>query len=170
MTSLLPRARLEQLALESGMMRRRRKVDPMAMVWTLTLGFGAGAERTLAGLRRVYQRATGTSLAPSAFCDRFTPELVRFLRCIVGELCGRMSEHTPESRGMLAKSADVVVTDATVIKLHRLLANRYPGTRMNSGPAAVKLHLVMSVRGKGVEKVKQWCFETPMLVRHWADG
>ena len=44
--------------------------------------------------------------------------------------------------------------DATVIKLHRLLARRFPGTRTNSSPAAAKLHLVMSVRGSGAHKVK----------------
>ena len=34
-----------------------------------------------------------------------------------------------------------------MVKLHRLLARRFPGTRTNSSPAAAKLHLVMSVRG-----------------------
>ena len=154
LTSVLPRAELERLAFESGMVRRRRKVDPSAMVWTLALGFGTGRERTLAGLRRMYQRATGTSLAPSAFYDRFTPELVRFLRRVVGELCGRVSEHEPTRSGLLAKFADVMVADATVVKLHRLLAKRYRGTRTNSSPAAAKLHLVMSVTGRGVERVK----------------
>jgi len=81
LTSLLPRSRLEELARESGMMRRRRKVDPTAMLWTLTLGFGAGSDRSLSGLRRMYQRVTGVSLVPSAFYDRFTLGLVRFLRC-----------------------------------------------------------------------------------------
>lgn len=154
LTSVLPRAELERLACESGMVRRRRKVDPSAMVWTLALGFGPGRERTLAGLRRMYQRATGTSLAPSAFYDRFTPELVRFLRRVVGELCGRVSEHEPDRSGLLAKFADVMVADATVVELHRLLAKRYPGTRTNSSPSAAKLHLVMSVTGRGVERVK----------------
>ena len=152
LTSLLPKAELEHLAYESGMVRRRRKVDPSAMLWTLTLGFAAGRERTLAGLRRMYQRATGTSLVASAFYDRFTPELVRFLRAVVGELCGRLSEHEPACQGLLSKFTDVVVTDASVVKLHRLLARRYPGTRTNSNPAAAKLHL--GVKGKGLERVK----------------
>ena len=154
LTSLLPRAELERLAHESGMVRRRRKVDPVAMLWTLTLGFAAGHERTLAGLRRVYQRATGTRLVPSAFYDRFTPELVRFLRQVISQLSLRLSEHEPACRGALSKFNDVVVTDTTVVKLHRLLAGRYPGTRTNSSPAAGKVHLVMSVRGKGLERVK----------------
>jgi putative transposase len=41
-----------------------------------------------------------------------------------------------------------------VCKLHRLLSRRFPGTRTNSSPAAAKLHLVMSVLGKGLERVK----------------
>ena len=36
----------------------------------------------------------------------------------------------------------VLVADATVVKLHRLLARRFPGARTSSPPAAVKLHLV----------------------------
>ena len=154
LTSLLPQAELERLAYESGMVQRRRRVDPSAMLWTLVLGFAAGGERTLAGLRRVYQRATGTSLVPSAFYDRFTPELVRFLRAVLHGLCGRLAEHEPACRGLLSKFTDVVVTDASVVKLHHLLARRYPGTRTNSSPAAAKLHLVMSVKGKGLESVK----------------
>lgn len=154
LTSLLPKAELEHLAYESGMVRRRRKVDPSAMLWTLVLGFATGRERTLAGLRRMYQRATGTSLVPSAFYDRFTPELARFLRAVVGELSGRLAEHEPACEGLLSKFTDVVVSDASVVKLHRMLARRYPGTRTNSSPAAAKLHLVMSVMGKGLERVK----------------
>ena len=154
LTSLLPSDELECLAYESGMIQRRRKVEPSAMLWTLVLGFATGRERTLAGLRRVYQCVNGTSLVPSAFYDRFTPELVRFLRAVLGELCAHLAEHEPACRGLLSKFADVVVTDASVVKLHRLLARRYPGTRTNSSPAAAKLHLVMSVMGKGLEKVK----------------
>ena len=47
------------------MMRRRRKVDSMAMVWTLILSLGLGAERALAGVRRLYQRTTGAPVVPS---------------------------------------------------------------------------------------------------------
>ncbi|MDZ7751426.1 MAG: IS4 family transposase [Gammaproteobacteria bacterium] len=151
---MLPKAEIERLAYESGMVRRRRKVEPSAMLWTLVLGYATGRERTLAGLRRMYQCATGTSLVLSAFYDRFTPELVRFLRAVVTGWCGQVAEHEPAVRGLLAKFADVVVTDASVVKLHRLLARRYPGTRANANPAAEKLHLVMSVMGAGLEKVK----------------
>ena len=91
-------------------------------------------------------------MVPSAFYDRFTPSLVRFLRLIVSELCGRLSAHVPRYQGLLAGFEDIVVADASVAKLHRLLARRFPGTRTN--PAAAKLPLVMSVLGKGLECVK----------------
>lgn len=154
LTSTLPRALLEQLARESGMVQRQRKVDPLAMLWTLALGFSTGGARTLAGLRRAYERTTGVSLVPSSFYDRFTPALVRFLRRVVGELSRCLAEHQPAHRGLLSRFADVAVADATVIKLHRLLAGRYRGCRTNSSPAAAKLHLVMSVMGQGLERVK----------------
>ena len=56
--------------------------------------------------------------------------------------------------GVLEGFRDVLVADATVVKLHRLLARRFPGTRKNSSPAAAKLHLVMSASGTGAHKVK----------------
>ena len=46
----------------------------------------------------------------------------------------------------------MLVADATVATLHRLIARRFPGTRKNSSPTAAKLHLLMS--GTGAHKVK----------------
>ena len=65
LASALPEQQIEALARRSGVLRRRRKVDPMAWLWTLVLGFGTGRVRTLAGLRRGYERAPHSSLVPS---------------------------------------------------------------------------------------------------------
>ena len=154
LTSLLPKAQLQRMARESGAMRRRRKVDPSAMFWCVVLGFGTGAERTLAGLRRSYERATGKSLVPSSFYDRFTPGLARMFRAVLAQLMNKLASSDVRYGGVLEGFRDVLAADATVIKLHRLLARRFPGTRTNSSPAAAKLHLVMSVRGTGAHKVK----------------
>lgn len=154
LNALLPPEKLERLARESGMLRRRRKLDPVAMLWTLVLGFDAGRTRSLAGLRRVYQRVSGTLLAPSSFHARFSPQLVCFLRRVLDELIERQSAVPSKAAGLLAPFADIALADGSVLKLHRLLAGRYPGTRTNSSPAAAKLHLVMSVMGKGVQRVK----------------
>ncbi|MGB9887724.1 MAG: hypothetical protein ACPLRW_12120 [Moorellales bacterium] len=59
-------------------MKRRRKVDPVALFWVLVLGFGARAQRTLASLRRAYEVVWAESIFPSAFYDRFSPTMVAF--------------------------------------------------------------------------------------------
>ncbi len=52
----------------------------MALVAALVLGFDGAQRRTIASFRRAYELATGTTLAPSAFYDRLTPELAELLR------------------------------------------------------------------------------------------
>ena len=42
LTTLSPKAEIERLDHESGAVRRRRKVDASAMLWTVLLGFGTG--------------------------------------------------------------------------------------------------------------------------------
>ena len=154
LTSLISTRRLNFLARLSGLVRRRRKVEPMALFWTIVLGFGAGREKTLAGLRRAYERSTGATLVPSAFYDRFTQSLAVFFRFVVEELLEQMQETEASFQGVLQSFRDVVATDSTLVKVHDLLERRYPACRTNHTRAAAKLHVVMSVKGRGPRSVK----------------
>ena len=154
LTSLIPTRQLNFLARLSGLVQRRRKVDPMALFWTVVLGFGAGRERSLAGLRRAYQKSTGATLVPSAFYDRFTKSLAAFFRLVVEELLERLQETDVKFGGVLQSFRDVLVTDSTLVKLHDLLERRFPACRTNHTKAAAKLHVVMSARGQGPRTVK----------------
>ena len=154
LTSLISTRRLNFLARLSGLVQRRRKVEPMALFWTIVLGFGAGRERTLAGLRRAYQRSTGATLVPSAFYDRFTKSLAVFFRYVVEELLEQVQETEVSFRGTLQSFRDVIATDSTLVKVHDLLERRYPACRTNHTRAAAKLHVVMSVKGQGPRSVK----------------
>ena len=116
LTSLLPKAEIERLARESGAMRRRRKVDPSAMFWCVVLGFGSGAERTLAGLRRSCERATGKSLVPSSFHDRITLELARMFRAVLAQLMKKLA------------SSEVRLTRECVVISAPPSASRFPGS------------------------------------------
>ena len=151
---LLPRRQLQRLADEAGLTKRKRKVRVHALFWTLVLGFGSGRERTIAGLRRAYQKATGCQLVPSAFYDRFTPALVRLLRAVATLLLGQMAEPARKLAGPLAAFRDLVLTDSTVIRLHDLLKKAFPACRTNHTQAALKLHTVMSATGAGPRSVK----------------
>ncbi len=153
LTSLFPDSMIEALARETGALQRERKIGITAFVWTLILGFGGGAERTLSGLRRAFERASGTYVVASAFYDRFNARLVKLLRRLVNYAIAQRQEPTGPLRGILADFRDVIAADATVIRLHELLAGVFPGCRTNHTKAAVKLHAVMSVGAAGPRKL-----------------
>ena len=109
LTTLLPKAEIERLAHESGAVRRRRKVDASAMLWTVLLGFGTGRERTLAGLRRTDERVTGKSLVPSSYYDRFSTELARMFRAVLRELMTKLATSEVRYGDVLEGFGDVLV-------------------------------------------------------------
>lgn len=154
LNALVPPRRLAELARETGAVQRQRKVEIKDLFWVLVLGFGAGTVRTFAGLRRMFEAAARQRIAPSAFWDRFTPALARFVKRVAVETMREVSEPERELRGCLASFKDAVVTDSTVIRLHEMLAKSFPATRTNHTKAAAKLHVVTSVAGAGPRSVK----------------
>jgi IS4 transposase len=151
---LFPSWWLRARARATGVVRRRRKVDPVAFVWTLILGFGTGKDRTLAGLRRLFVALTGRTVSPSTFYDRFTPELVHFLRELIEHGMEATKSSNGALRGRLAAFKDLLVADATVVRLADLLQKAFPACRTNHTKAAAKLHVVMSVAGAGLRRVR----------------
>jgi len=150
----LPASWVERRAAALGVLTRRRKVDIVALVWTLALGFSAGAERSLASLRRAYGKAAGCKLVPSSFYDRLTPALTRLVReaCLqaIDNLTGTTSSRMTELVGGLR---ELLLLDSTVVRLHRLLAEQFPATRTNSFKAAAKVHAVLALVGKKLDRV-----------------
>jgi IS4 transposase len=153
LTSIFPDSLIETLARETGAFQRVRKIGIVAFFWTLVLGFGTGESRTLSGLRRSYELMTGTRLVASAFYDRFSTQLVRFLRRVVEHAIAEVQEPTCKLRGVLAGFRDLVVADATVIRLHDFLQGAFPACRTNHTKAAVKLHAIMSVNAAGPRRI-----------------
>ena len=117
---------------------------------------------------------TGKSLVPSSFYDRFSTELARMFRVVLRELMTKLAASEVRYGGVLEGFRDVPVADAAVVKVHRLLARRFPGTRKNSSPAAVKLHMVTSASGTGAHKVKvtgEWANNHRTLkMGPWVEG
>jgi IS4 transposase len=154
MRKLLPEEVVLEAARSSGAFQRVRKIEPFAFTWTLLLGATSGRVRQLADLRRTFERVAGVTVEESSFYDRFTPALSSML--------SRLLEHTLEhalgsgrlARGRLAQFADIMVADSTVVRLHRLLAKAFPGTRVHQAPAALKAHVVFAVTGAGKQTVK----------------
>jgi hypothetical protein len=53
---VIPESVVNEWARETGAVQRQRHVRIYDLVWVLVLGFAGGRKRTLAGLRRRYER------------------------------------------------------------------------------------------------------------------
>lgn len=151
---LFPAPFLAALAKASGAVRRVRRVDPGDLFWTVVLGFGVGGKRTIAGLRRAYERSTGQKIEESSFYDRFSPGFAGMLKSAVDHALQGLVGVGRTLRGPLAGFRDVMMTDSTVIRLHDFLAGVFPGCRTNHTKAALKAHAIINVAGVGKTSVK----------------
>lgn len=154
MRKVIPRSLVNDLARETGAVQRQRQVRIYDLVWALVLGFAVGRKRTLAALRRGYERSTGQTLEESSFYTRFTPGLVRLLKMLLARAFEKSLGVGRNLMGPLAVFKDIILTDSTVIRLHDLLERRFPACRTNHTKAALKAHAVMSVRGIGEQSIK----------------
>jgi IS4 transposase len=142
--SCFPEEWVNEQARESGWVRRARKVTPLAFVLGVVLGFAQARERSITGLRRGYELASGETLVRSSFYYRFTPALVEFFQRLLARAMETLAGPVRSLGGLLEGFADLMTADATVVRLHTLLARLYPGCRTNHSPAAAKLHVVTS--------------------------
>jgi len=154
LTSVLPRRRIRDLARQLGVVRRRRKLDIVALVYSLVLGFGDGERRTLSGLRRAYLRATGTRLAPSSFHARFTPALVELVRTLTLEALGDLARCRPKLQGLFEPFVEVLAIDSALLRLHNALEPFYPSVFSHYMKASAKLCMVMNVVGRGAKTLE----------------
>ena len=162
MASLLPEDRVRQLARSTGLVKREREIDPVAMMWVLVLGFGVRLQRTLAGLKREYEFETLTNLSDGSWYERFTPELVGFLRGCVGLGIEQLAAEASGKLGERLKGfKDLMVQDSTVIRLHAKLAKTFPATRARKVAAGVKVSLLISAVANGPKKVAIFGERTP---------
>ena len=57
----------------------------MDLFWVVVLSLGSAGERTIADLRRSYERVTGEDVSASSFYNRLTPDFSRFLRAVLAQ-------------------------------------------------------------------------------------
>jgi IS4 transposase len=150
---MFPAALLRRLASETGTVRRRRLVDPVKLFWVVVLGV-SGGERSIAELRRSYEKVTGAEISASSFYNRFTPAFTQFLRELLSVGLEKLNHCAEGAAAVLGEIQDILCVDSTIVRLHDALAACWPACRTNHTLAAVKLHTVLNVRGKGPQRVK----------------
>lgn len=153
LTSTLPDEFIETRADELEVVERHRKIDVVTLVWTLILGWPAAAERTLASLRRAYMWAAGHEVARSSFDERLSEGLLELMKsCLEGLLDGVCQRTSSYHGSVLRNFEDVLAIDSTVLQLHEMLRDVYPGC--SEGIAAAKLDVVMNVAEASPQRVK----------------
>jgi len=153
LTSVLRPARIVGLAELLGAVVRRRKVDIVALVAALVFGSLGRQRRTLEGLRRLYERATGQTLARSSFHARLNQGLAVLMQVLCGDALAQAATlGSPLARRFL-KLRKVLLIDSTMVRLSRLLEVHYPSVWTNHTKAAAKLTVVVNAERRTPERL-----------------
>ena len=146
-TRLLPAPLIERLAKEHGLIKRRRVVEIVPLVWGLVLASLTTTNSSLAAWRRFIINLTGWNLrAPSSFYDRLTPGLTRLfkdllLRALLANRRSKASSHWLEPA--LSGLDSVLAVDSSVISLRDDLRSAWEACA--KAKSALKLHAVVNV-------------------------
>lgn len=151
---MFPEEWLRGTARETGLIKRERKIDPTIIFWVLTLSFGVRLQRTLASLKRQYEKEANTTLSDSSWYYRFTPELVEFLhQCVIHGIEELAKEPGRNLNKKLERFKDVLIQDSTIVRLNSCLAEQFPASRTRKVAAGVKIGIMVSAVANGPKTV-----------------
>jgi len=138
-------------SLSSGFQQRVRNLDLLSFVYTLAFGFGVAGSRRVPALWQLYLTVAKRPLSKTSFYGWLTkPAIVPFLRSVIAEVSQRLADAGGCLSGALGQFNELFATDSSTIALPDVLQRAFPGSRKNSSPAAVKLHVVQQVKGPGL--------------------
>jgi len=131
------------------------------MFWVLTLSFGVRLQRTLASLKRQYEKDAKTTLSDSSWYYRFTPELVEFLhQCVIHGIEELAKEPGRNLSKKLERFQDVMIQDSTIVRLHSSLSELFPAARTRKVAAGVKIGVLVSAIANGPKTVALYAEKT----------
>jgi hypothetical protein len=145
---VLGEAAVEKAARRSGFLRRRRDITPAALLVACISALGAGAVAWLADILRAFNAFTGKAVRYKPFHNQLSkPKFPVFVHAILEELLVKLTAPVLESvpKKMLTRFEEVLIHDGTSFALKNALAKKWPGRFTKVTPAAVELHVTMSV-------------------------
>jgi len=100
----------------SGLIKRERKIEAFVMLTVLVFSFGTHLPRNIANMKRKYEKASKKDIVDSSWYERFTPELVEFLKlCVTHAIEQLAQEQNKILSEKLAKFKDVLIQDSTTL-------------------------------------------------------
>jgi hypothetical protein len=141
-------AAVDRTARRCGFLRRRREVAPAALLVACISTLGAGAAAWLADILRAFNAFTGKALRYKPFHNQIKkPKFPVFVHAVLEQLLAKLTTPVLDRipKGKLAQFKEVLIHDGTSFALKNGLAKVWPGRFTQFTPAAVELHVTMSV-------------------------
>lgn len=141
-------AEVERLARECGLLRRKRDITPMGLLTACLSTLGVAEARWLADIVRTFNKFSDKPVQYKPFHNQMAKDAFpRFLKLVVqralANLVMPILASLPE--GKLAQFRDILLHDGCSFALKDALAEQWPGRFTKVTPAAVELHVTMSV-------------------------
>ena len=139
---------LEDIARDCGLLKRKRMISPFELLVACISTLGSSDAQWLADIVRRFNYLTGKDVKYKPFHNQLRkPAFPVFLRKVlercVSKLRSRVLEGIPEEK--LAQFHDILAHDGCSFAIKNTLANVFPGRFTKISPAAVELHVTMSL-------------------------
>ena len=141
---------IEELAIETGLIRRRRAFLPVIFFWALMGSVLGGACTSIASVRSEYERLAQRRMDRASFYRHFNQAMVEFLRRLFAHACA--SVFPPATTPPLLRGfTQALLQDSTIIRLRAKMAKLWPGAGV---AAAAKINVIMRAGGGGAFRVR----------------
>ncbi len=139
---------LEDIARECGLLKRRREIVPFELLMACISALGSSDVKWLADIVRRFNYLTGKDVKYKPFHNQlskaaFPVFLRKVLERCIAKLTSRVLQGIPEEK--LAQFRDIMAHDGCSFALKDALAEVFPGRFTKTSPAAVELHVTMSL-------------------------
>jgi Transposase DDE domain len=134
----------QQLATDTGLVRRRRQLSGPSFAQGLVFAWLDDPDATLEDLARAAAPA-GAALAPQSLDERFTPTAAEFLRRLLLAAVGHVVAAQPTAVALLRRFTGVYLLDSTGVALPAALADLWPGCGGRGDPAVGRAALKVQV-------------------------
>jgi hypothetical protein len=139
---------LDELARETGLVRRQRVVTAAAIVWAFVVTLGGQATEFISDVLRTLNAREALTLRYKPFWNRLAQRsFAAFMRELFQRLCAELSLRILErdAKGVAMQFSAILIDDGSSFAVADALRTVFPGRFTKIKPAAVELHAHMDL-------------------------
>ncbi|MCK5644628.1 MAG: transposase [Gammaproteobacteria bacterium] len=139
---------LKRIARRCGFQKRERKITALELLIACISTLGSGDAQWISDILRTFNKLTGKNVQYKPFYNQLAKkEFPEFLMLVLEQIVMKLTICTIDCEllGKLNLFDDIIIHDGTSFALKDVLARHWPGRFTAVSPAAVELHVTMSV-------------------------